>query len=83
MHRGDRADRAVLRHDVTEIKPKIDEVNTSANCKYLILSTMSTPTMPTTTMSMSGRGCVAWEGVDKDGAEEEGTGKVAWLDPDP
>ena len=33
--------------------------------------------------SMSGRGCVAWEGGEKDGAEEERTGKVAWLDPDP
>ena len=33
--------------------------------------------------SMSGRGCVAWEGGEKDGAEEEGTGKVMWLNPDP
>ena len=34
-------------------------------------------------VSMSGRGCVAWVGGEKDGAEEEGTGKIAWLDPDP
>ena len=28
---------------------------------------------------------VAWlgRGGEKDGAEEEGTGKVTWLDPDP
>ena len=31
---------------------------------------------------MSGRGCVAWEGGEQDGAEEEGMGKVAILYPD-
>ena len=53
------------------------ELERSASCQW------ETGKGDIVVVSMSGRGCVAWEGGEKDGAEEEGTGKVMQLDPDP